>query len=266
MTKFTLHSDIESKDPARVKNALKTNQVINDAVDIQGDPDYDKTTINHAIRSDIPEIVSLVLNAGAKINKTHCNRVEGTLVTAIKKGNPEIVELILKAGAKVDNTSNGKMRTLDLAIESQENDIIDLALLYGASPESLTLNSFRNSDPNEQTPLVHPRKQEMEEIKTHLDKCKELKMIESTSSILTVLSNMAARDKEEGKLSGSFDTIPLNIINKISTFSGKYNPESEALPEELKLRIASQGNKPETSYHSAKAIKALYDKEPANTK
>lgn len=107
--------------------------LIKSGADVNGMP------LIRAIQCEEPEIVKLLLKAGAKVN-LHYNRTT-PLITAITVSNPEIVRILLQAGAHVDQVDAEARLPLHVAMEEQrrvdipqavKDEIVNLLKAAGA--------------------------------------------------------------------------------------------------------------------------------------
>lgn len=134
--------------------------------------------------------IKQVLEAGAIVQ-------DDTLHHAITRTrNPKIVDLVIKAGATIKNDGPVEGRTLYQAVRSGKDLIMNLVILYGASPDSLE--------------DVHPRKEEMLERESAI-----LNSIMKISNLSTTLTaNRIERDRGFDKTKNS-DAKAKRLLNII---------------------------------------------------
>ena len=100
------HGAMSDEDFARLCRK-GTAQQVRDALRNGANPNatnrfHEETALMHAARSNTPEVVSILLKAGAEVNaKTEKGRT--ALGFAASSNTPEVVSILLKAGAKVDS-------------------------------------------------------------------------------------------------------------------------------------------------------------------
>jgi ankyrin repeat protein len=82
------------------------------------------------------EIVELLLNAGADVNKLN-KHGHTALLDASWNGKTSIVKLLLKANANADIQNTNGYTALTVAIENNHYDIIKILLEYGVSVKNI---------------------------------------------------------------------------------------------------------------------------------
>lgn len=104
-----LHREVRNKDFSNVERLLS-----NPAVDIDG---YDRkgwTPLMYAARGDGPELVTLLVGAGAKLDLQNTDG-ETSLIVAVKRGRVEGTRRLLMAGAGLDLLDRERRTALDWA-------------------------------------------------------------------------------------------------------------------------------------------------------
>ena len=95
------------------------------------------TLLSAAAASGQADLVKLLLAAGADANATSAvglfRKIRTPLMLAAESGWTEIVSILLKAGADVNISVEGRT-ALDLALENQHADVVDLLRAVGAYP------------------------------------------------------------------------------------------------------------------------------------
>lgn len=131
---------IDSNKESMVSFLIENGADVNLAVSINNE-EYSYTMLQRAIYNRNKKILSLVLDAGAKINDNYQNR--GTaLITAvdIKFYDPEIVSLLIERGADVNLESALSSHTpLTLAVSQENKDAVLLLLKSGADPNKKSI-------------------------------------------------------------------------------------------------------------------------------
>lgn len=109
-----------------VRSLVEANRVDVNAFENDG-----TTPLQWAIYHENPEIVELLISAGADVEATNREGVT-PLALAAQTGNPELVELLLDAGANVNNTMANGETPLMMAARTGNIDTIQLILDHGA--------------------------------------------------------------------------------------------------------------------------------------
>lgn len=143
----SLHLAIESGNYQTVKLCFEGGAIVANDVkwkDDNNSVNYSCNTLHLAIKTNNEKIVEICLKEGAKIindakktNGDHC-LFYNSLYEAIETKNPKIVALVLKYGAKV---INHRGHSLNMAIKSGSDKIINLILLHEGDINSLPKNS-----------------------------------------------------------------------------------------------------------------------------
>ena len=90
--------------------------------------------LQYASQSGRPEIVALLLGAGADVNrKSHWGSSPLELAVEMSSGNVEIAKLLIAAGANV-NAESGGYSVLNIAAQDSSADVLKLLLDRGADP------------------------------------------------------------------------------------------------------------------------------------
>lgn len=130
-----LSRSIDANKEEMVSFLIENGADVNLAVSINNE-EYSYTMLQKAIYNGNKKIISLVLDAGAKINDNYRNR--GTaLITAVDTQNydSEIVSLLIERGADVDLESAFNSHTpLTFAVSQNNKDAVLLLLKNGADP------------------------------------------------------------------------------------------------------------------------------------
>lgn len=94
--------------------------------------------INFAVWAESQQIVEFLLSRGAQVNNW-CLRtyIETPLVASIEKKNSALVRLLISKGADVNQPISQGVRPLHLATRSKLIDIMEMILAAGAEPGSL---------------------------------------------------------------------------------------------------------------------------------
>jgi ankyrin repeat protein len=137
MTRLLISSTCEGA-LAGVINLLENYNVDVNATDI-----HRQTALQWAAQRNHPEIVRVLLRAGASVNH-RCSAGFTPLHDAAREGNIEIVGLLLEAGARVDLMNKFGWTPLRSAAEHGHTETVKLLLQYGVSP-------FRELDYSGQT-------------------------------------------------------------------------------------------------------------------
>lgn len=136
-----LSRSIDSNKEEMVSFLIENGADVNLAVSINNE-EYSYTMLQKAIYNGNKKIVSLVLDAGAKINDNYQNR--GTaLITAVDTQNydSEIVSLLIERGADVNLESAFNSHTpLTFAVAQNNKDAALLLLKNGADPNKRSIN------------------------------------------------------------------------------------------------------------------------------
>jgi ankyrin repeat protein len=104
------------------------------------------TPIIYAIKIQSKDMVELLLNCGADINKPDING-KTPLMYAITHGDKDMVKLLIEAGADVNVKDNYGLTPLMLAVKGCNPDILDLLIRAGAD--------INKEDDNGKTPIMY---------------------------------------------------------------------------------------------------------------
>jgi ankyrin repeat protein len=128
-----LYDAVEDNEIEMVKFLLDNEVSPNRGV--YSDESKDLTPLHCAIDGEYIDIVSLLIKAGADVNKWDRDE-ESPLCHALKKKNKKIISLLIKAGANVKESYSG-MPFLCMAINRKDIDIVALLLKAGAYTDEL---------------------------------------------------------------------------------------------------------------------------------
>jgi ankyrin repeat protein len=122
---------IEDHDADAVKELLKTNST-ETTIDYG---DHKITPLLKAAWDGDEEIVTLLLEAGAKINARATDTGETPLMNAVTRGHVAIVKLLLEKGADVAPKNRFDFNAFTSAVAAGKTDIAGMLLDAGAKPE-----------------------------------------------------------------------------------------------------------------------------------
>jgi ankyrin repeat protein len=97
------------------------------------------TPLHFAALQPNPEVLSILLNAGANANALNYYH-ESPLHWAVKAGNAEIVSLLLEAGARPDSLDGDDKSPVDWAIQEGQTQLLPL---LGAPNSPILRRRFR---------------------------------------------------------------------------------------------------------------------------
>ncbi len=115
-------------------------------------PCYFKTALSVAVEKGQREIVELLLEKKAPIDRSSSSHHGYPLITAIKKGYILITKLLLDYGAEIDFDNDVTGSPLQIATRKRNIELIKLLLEKGASPQE----GFNCSVEGFQNPLMLP--------------------------------------------------------------------------------------------------------------
>ena len=145
MDAYNLNQAIVGKDIVKVKKLIQEGNDVN--YQYNG-----RNALHTACDKDLPEMVELLLKAGADVNSFSEEGIGLTplqFVTGdfMQDDSPELVELLLKSGADPNLTKEIDQHPLFEAIKSAHVESVKLLLAHGASTD------LKNS--MDQTPIDH---------------------------------------------------------------------------------------------------------------
>lgn len=115
---------------------------LTESTNTKDNKEYSETMLQKAIYNGNKKIISLVLDAGAKIND-NCQNSGTALITAIdtKSYDPEIVSFLIERGADVNlESAFHGMTPLAFAVSQNNKDAVLLLLKNGADPNKESSN------------------------------------------------------------------------------------------------------------------------------
>jgi ankyrin repeat protein len=91
------------------------------------------TALTYVIHHQDQSLVTMLLDAGSRVDADRCSSVENPLQAAIRSGEICIVELLLNRGADVNGTTKAsRWAPLHMAIERRRLDLVQVLLSAGA--------------------------------------------------------------------------------------------------------------------------------------
>ncbi len=126
------------------QNIQEIQKVIAAGIDINRDATQDERILYEAVRSQNPEILQMLLNAGLKISAESYP----LLHSAAEYGNPEIINILLKHGADihaVERNFGNDIYSLYRALEYRNSEVVKILLDNGANPDWLDTSDDLNS-------------------------------------------------------------------------------------------------------------------------
>ncbi len=97
--------------------------------DLKGTP-----LLSLAVRAQFPQIVSLLVSAGADVNRISADRGYSPLMDAAQKGDTVIVTLLLNNGADPDLSSKDGQTALIICAGRGDEEMAELLVTHGANP------------------------------------------------------------------------------------------------------------------------------------
>jgi ankyrin repeat protein len=164
--KAIINRELSAKQEGEIKALLDQGADIN-AMAAPPLISYSKyTLLGTASYYGRPEIVRLLLDRGAEVDKGGSDNGVTPLYAAVLKGHPEIVKMLLDKGAQVDKPRNNGETPLYTASDKGHLEIVKLLLEKGAQ-----VNKANNDD---FTPLFNAVHTKAELVKLLLDKGAEV--------------------------------------------------------------------------------------------
>jgi ankyrin repeat protein len=111
------------------------------AVDPKGIP-----LLSHAVRSQFPEIVEMLLDAGADVNGVSGDRGYSPLMDAVQKGDVAMVELLLRRGANTELKSKDGQTALIICAGRGDVPMAKILIANGSNPtasDHLGMNAIK---------------------------------------------------------------------------------------------------------------------------
>ena len=102
--------------------------------------------LSHAVRSQFPEIVEMLLDAGADINWVSGDRGYSPLMDAVQKGDVAMVELLLRKGADTELKSKDGQTALILCAGRGDVPMAKILIANGSNPtvsDHLGMNAIK---------------------------------------------------------------------------------------------------------------------------
>jgi len=102
--------------------------------------------LSHAVRSQFPEIVGMLLDAGADINEVSGDRGYSPLMDAVQKGDVAMVELLLRRGAHTELKSKDGQTALILCAGRGDVPMAKILIANGSDPnvsDHLGMNAIK---------------------------------------------------------------------------------------------------------------------------
>jgi len=119
---------VSSGDAAAVRLFIDAGFSVS-SVDAKGIP-----LLSLAVRSQFPEIVNMLLEAGADINELSGDRGYSPLMDAVQKGDVAMVELLLRRGANTELKSKDGQTALILCAGRGDVPMAKILIAHGSNP------------------------------------------------------------------------------------------------------------------------------------
>ena len=152
--KITFHEDIQGNLMYAINggNALEVRRVIScGMVDVNSYDEYRMTPLLFAVRWGLVDIVKLLIEEGAEVNKKYYERQFirgwGPIHMAAFKGCQDVLQLLIDNGAEVNLVNDEGCAPLHLASRSGYKDIVQVLIDRGARVNLATHSG--------QTPLTY---------------------------------------------------------------------------------------------------------------
>lgn len=173
------HEDIALYLIKNIKNPIKPNG-------------FGETPLELAVEAEYTDVVNILIDKGADVNRRVKSSGYRLIDLAIKKGNADIVDALLSGGAE------GKLnRMLVISVVEGRSDLMPILLRHGASP-----NTYRSGEPL----IVYATSKGMKEAVSHLIDAKAnlvLTRMGDEKTALTIAS-----------IGGKLDLMKLLLLNK----------------------------------------------------
>lgn len=101
-----------------------------DLTDSKGIP-----ALSIAVRAQVPEVVEMLIKAGADINRLSGDRGYSPLMDAVQKGDSAMAELLIKGGADLDLRSKDGQTALVISVGRGAAEMAAMLVANGANPD-----------------------------------------------------------------------------------------------------------------------------------
>lgn len=110
-------------------------QFLTAGMDINSRDDLGTPMLNVAVRTDNEEIVSWMVDNGAKLNVSSEDRGYSPVMDAVWRGNKEITKFLIEKGAELNTISKEGQSNLVIAVGAGKTEIVRLLAENGADPD-----------------------------------------------------------------------------------------------------------------------------------
>lgn len=110
-------------------------QFLTAGMDINSRDDLGTPMLNIAVRTDNEEIVSWMVDNGAKLNVLSEDRGYSPVMDAVWRGNKEITKFLIEKGADLNTISKEGQSNLVIAVGAGKTEIVKLLAENGADPD-----------------------------------------------------------------------------------------------------------------------------------
>ncbi|WP_187146278.1 ankyrin repeat domain-containing protein [Candidatus Amoebophilus asiaticus] len=121
-------------------NATKLYELVHSGADIYAKGRYGTTPLQLAVRKSDVELISLLLDQRADINK---DKISKLLYLAIRRSDVEVVNLLLEYGADINSREHNGISPLHVAVDENRTEVVKLLLEQGVDLN--VRNNYQNT-------------------------------------------------------------------------------------------------------------------------